>query len=227
MPKSRSSGRPVASSMSTLSGLMSRWMMPCAWACSSASSTGSTIGTSVCGLSGPCASSRSARVRAFHERHDVEDESFAVADEVDRHRMLVIEPGDGARFLLEAGAHAVGPRHVGPQHLHRQPAIQLDVADLEDVGEAALRESAHHDILGAKRLAQRVDELGIAGERIVRRADARGAPLTAAARTGDLGHRAKFGGGSHRCIVHGGIRSAHSGPRSPAGFRTPLRVSKR
>ena len=141
--------------------------------------------------------------------------------------MLVIEPGDSARFLLEAGAHAMGPRHVRPQHLHGQPAIQLDVADLEDVGEPALREAAHHDILGAKRLAQCMDELGVTGERIMRSADARGTPLTTAARTGDLGHRAEFGRGGHRCIVHGSTRGALSGPRSPAGFRTPLRVSKR
>ena len=68
--------------------------------------------------------------------------------------MLVIEPGDGAGFLLEAGAHAMRPRHVGPQHLHREPAVQLDVADLEDVGEPALGEPPHDDILGAERLAQ-------------------------------------------------------------------------
>ena len=64
----------------------------------------------------------------------------------------MVEARDGAGLLLEAGTHAVGPCNVRPEHLRRQPAIELDVADLEDVGKATLRQSAHHHILGAQRL---------------------------------------------------------------------------
>ena len=202
-------------------------MMPWACACSSASSTGSTIGTSVCGFERALRQQQVGERRAFHERHDVEDEPFAVADEMDRDGVLVIEPGDGAGFLLEAGTHAVGPRHVRPQHLHRQAAVQFDVADLEYVGEATLRQSPHDDVLGAQRLAQGMDQFGVTGQRIVRRTDARRAPLATAARTGDMGHGAEFGGAVIVASCMAAARRAHPGPHSPAGSCILLRVSKR
>jgi hypothetical protein len=124
----------------------------------------------------------------LHVRHHIEDETVALTHEMDGDGSRVVEASNGAGLLLEARAHPMGPGHVGTKDLHRQPAVEFDIADFEDVGEAALGQPPHDHVLGAERLAQHGDELRISFRRDGAKADAL-PPRATAARARDVGHR--------------------------------------
>ena len=93
------------------------------------------------------------------EGHDVKDEPRGLTDEMDRQRVGMAEAGDRPRLLLEAAEGGRAPGDVVPQHLHRQPSLQVLVADLVHLGETAASEQAHHAVLAPERPRQGVPAL--------------------------------------------------------------------
>jgi len=71
------------------------------------------------------------------------------------------QPGDGAGFLLEAGLHVLGPADVRPEHLDREPAIELHVAALEHLAETAARDPVAQDVAGTERFGELLQQSGI------------------------------------------------------------------
>ena len=59
----------------------------------------------------------------------------------------MLEPGSRARLALEALDHSRRPRDIGPQHLHREPALELFVPDLVDLGEPSRSYEPLHFVL--------------------------------------------------------------------------------
>ncbi len=91
---------------------------------------------------------------ALDERHHVEDQALAFADEVHRHRMGMAQLGQRAGFLLEPGKHALGPVDVGPQHLHREAALELGVEHFIDFRKPAPSHQPHDHELRSQCPAQ-------------------------------------------------------------------------
>ncbi len=157
IPKSTSSGRPVPDSMRMLSGFTSRCTSPWSCACCSASRTGSTIRSARSAVSGPSVLQQIGDGAPLQVGHGVVHQALALAHEVDRNRVGMVEPGDGAGLLLEAGDGGRGPGQIGAQHLHRQAALEVGVHHLVHLGEPAAADQADHAILAAQGAAEALE----------------------------------------------------------------------
>ena len=93
--------------------------------------------------------------------HRIVHQPLALADEVDRHGVGVVEPRDGAGLLFEPGDGRGRPGQVGPEHFDREPPLQIGIHDLVHLGEAAAADHAHHPVLPAERLPQALDRPGV------------------------------------------------------------------
>ena len=93
------------------------------------------------------------------------------------------------------------PRAVRPQHLHRQPALEIGVDDLVDLGEAAATQSRMTRYWRPERAGEPVDPVGL--RRATRRRQ------VAAAEEGETA-RARSGGS--RCSPRAGGRGRTSRP---------------
>jgi len=90
----------------------------------------------------------------FDEGHDVEDQAFTIAREMNRHDGWVVQTGEGLGLLPEAGQHARRPRDFGMEDLAGQTPIQILVPQLVHLGEPAPADQPLHLVLGAERVGE-------------------------------------------------------------------------
>jgi hypothetical protein len=128
---------------------------------------------------------------SLEERHRVEDEPFALADEMDGDGVGMAQSRDGAGFLLEARERPRAPREVGAENLERQPPLEIGVDDLEDLGEPATADQPDHPVLRPEGAAKacRGGEIEIARlrHRVLTRNERQAAGPAARAMRGSLG----------------------------------------
>jgi hypothetical protein len=87
----------------------------------------------------------------FHERHRVVHDAVSLSHEMDGEHVGMAEAGDGLGLLPKPLQHSRRPRDVGPQHLYREPALQLLVPHLVDLGEPTAAQQPADLILRAQR----------------------------------------------------------------------------
>jgi hypothetical protein len=101
--------------------------------------------------------------------HHVVHQPFALAHEVDREGVGMVEPGDRAGLLLEPGEGGRAPGDVRPQHLGRQPPLEILVPHLVHLGEAAPTQQPEHAVLTAEGPGQGRGAVRVGGPRGLRR----------------------------------------------------------
>ena len=83
---------------------------------------------------------------AFDQRHGVVHQPLALADKMNGDNVGMIQLGEGAGLLLEAGDHAAGPGDLRMEHLDREAAVQIVIEDLVDLGESTSERAAHLEL---------------------------------------------------------------------------------
>ena len=136
------SGEPAMFSRNTLSGLMSRWMIPIECASASDAQHWIRILTTRCGASGALRQ-RVAERQAVEELHRHEQPAVGGLAEVEHaDGVRVLEPRARLRLVVEALDPLRIRRHLRVEHLDCDDAIDRDLARLVDDAHAALADTS-------------------------------------------------------------------------------------
>ena len=103
---------------------------------------------------------------ALDERHDVVDQAFAVAGEMNREDGGMLEPRQRLRFLAEARDHPRRPRDLGMQDLTSEAPVEVYVPQLVYLREPAAADQLLDLVFGPQRPGKALDRrLGSRGRR--------------------------------------------------------------
>jgi hypothetical protein len=123
-----------------LSGLMSRWMMPSAWAAPSASATSRAI-SSVSSMGAAARAPAGPQRFAGDVGHHVEEQAVGRAAVEQRQDVRVLQPGGGLDLGQEP-LRAQRRRQLGVEHLDGHLAVVPEIVRQVDRGHAAGAELA-------------------------------------------------------------------------------------
>ena len=157
MPKSATIASPSCSRM--FSGLMSRWIRPCAWAWSSAAATWPADGERLVDRELPLAVEPLAQRLAPDVGHDIEEEPVGLAGVVQRQDVGVVERGGDPDLAGEA-VGAEQRAELGPEHLDRHLAVVPEVVGQVDRRHAAPAELALDGVAALQRGAELFQLIG-------------------------------------------------------------------